>query len=80
MALTTCASSIPRRYFQKIFVNENAQTSIKISRKFVPCCLIKNIPALVRIIAWRQPSENPLSQPMMAQFIDTYMRHSASMS
>ena len=51
-----------------------------ISLKFVPKGPINNIPALVQIMAWRQTGDKPLSEPMMTQFNDTYMRHSASMS
>ena len=62
-----------------IFMNENIWISINISLKFVPKGEIKNIPALVQIMAWRQPGDKPLSDPMMAQFTDAYVRHSASM-
>ena len=46
--------------FKPIFVNENIRISIKISLKFVP-----NIPALVKIMAWRRPGDKPLSEPLM---------------
>ena len=39
-------------------MNENVWISIKISLKFVPKGPINNIPALVQMIAWRQPGEN----------------------
>ena len=39
----------------------------KFSLKFVPKCPINNIPALVRIMAWRRPGDKPLSEPMMAR-------------
>ena len=48
--------------------------------KFVPKGSIKNIPALVQIMAWRQSGDKPLSEAMMAQFTDAYMRHPASIS
>ena len=41
--------------FKLIFLNENVWIPIKISLKFVPQGLINNIPALVQIMAWRQP-------------------------
>ena len=66
--------------FKRIFFNENVGISIKISLKFVPKGPINNIPALVQIMAWRRTGDKPLSEPMMAQFNDAYMRHSASMS
>ena len=33
---------------------------------------ISRMPALVQIMAWRLSGDKPLSDPMMAQFIDTY--------
>ena len=49
--------------FQATF--ENVWISIKISKKFVPKVPINNIPALVLIMAWCQPGNKPLSEPMM---------------
>ena len=51
--------------FKRIFLNENARISIKISLKFFPKGSINNIPALVQIMAWRRPGDKPLSEPMM---------------
>ena len=51
--------------FKRIFVNENLWIPIKISLKFVPKGSINNIPALVRIMAWRRLGDKPLSEPMM---------------
>ena len=65
--------------FNCIFLNENVWIPIKISLKFVPNGPINNIPALVQIMAWRRTGDKPLSEPMMTQFNDAYMRHSASM-
>ena len=48
-----------------IFLNENVWIPIKISMKFVSKGPINNIPALVRIMAWRRPGDKPLSEPMM---------------
>ena len=48
---------------------------IKISLKFVPKGQIKDIPALAQIMAWDRISDKPLSEPMMTQFNDAYMRH-----
>ena len=74
-----------RRYFADDvfkcnFLNENVWIPIKISLKFVPKSPINNIPALVKVMAWRRTGDKPLSEPMMAQFNDVYMHHSASMS
>ena len=54
--------------------------TIEISLKFVPKGPINNIPALFQIMAWRRTGDKPLSEPMMTQFNDAYMRHSASMN
>ena len=35
---------------------------------------------LVQIMVWRRRGDKPLSEPMMTQFNDAYMRHSVSMS
>ena len=51
--------------FKCIFFNENVWISIKISLTFVPKGPIYNIPALVPIMAWRLPGNEPLSEPMM---------------
>ena len=66
--------------FNCIFLNEDVWIPIKISLKFVPNDSINNIPALIQIKAWRPTGDKPLSEPMMTQFNDAYMRHSASMS
>ena len=59
-----------RRYFaddifKSIFFNENVWILLQISQKIVPKVRINNIPALVQIMAWRQPGDKPLSEPMM---------------
>ena len=66
--------------FKCNFLNENVWILIKISLKFVLEGLINNIPTLVQIMAWRLTGDKPLSEPMMTQFNDAYIRHSASMS
>ena len=53
--------------FKWIFLNENASISIDISLKFVPNGPINNIPALVKIMAWRRPGDKPLSEPMVVR-------------
>ena len=62
-----------------IFVNENAWITIKISL-FVPRGPNNIIPALVQIMAWRQPGDKASSEPMMTQVIDVYMHLSASLN
>ena len=53
--------------FKCIFLNENVRILIKISLKYVPKGPIDNIPALVHIMAWRQPGDKPLSESMMVR-------------
>ena len=45
--------------FKRIFVNEIFEFPIKISLNFVPKGSINNIPALVKIMAWRRPGAKP---------------------
>ena len=51
--------------FKCIFLNENVWIPIKISLKFVLKDPINNIPALVRIMAWRRPGDKLLSEQMV---------------
>ena len=52
-----------------IFLNENVWVSIKISLKLVPKGPINNIPALVQIMAWHRPGDEPLSETMLASLL-----------
>ena len=61
--------------FKHIFLNEKTRISIWISLEFVLKGPINNIPALVEIMAWRRPGNKPLSEPMLIQSTDAYMRH-----
>ena len=63
--------------FRCIFVNENFCTLIEISLKFV---LIDNKPVLVRVMAWRRTGDKLLSEPVLTQFTDGFMRHNGEMS
>ena len=47
---------------------------IKISLKFVPKSPIDKKPSLAQIMAWRRIGDKPLSEPMLTQFTDAYMR------
>ena len=60
-----------------IYLSENDRIGSQISLKFVPRSPVDNIykPAWVQVMAWRWTHEKPLPGSMMAQFIDTYMRH-----
>ena len=55
--------------FKRIFLNENARISIKISLKFVPKGPINHIPTLVQIMAWRRSGDKPLSESMMVSLL-----------
>ena len=59
----------PDDIFKCIFLNETVWISITISLKFVPTGPIKNIPALVQIMAWRRPGDKPLSEPMIVRLL-----------
>ena len=48
---------------------------MKISLKFVPKCPTDYEPVLVQVMAWRWTSDKPISEPMVTQFADAYMRH-----
>ena len=55
--------------FECIFMTEKLCILIRISLKFVPKCLIDNIPASVQVMAWRLTRDKPLYEPMMTQFL-----------
>ena len=59
---------------------KNVYISIKIWPKFVPNGPIDNNPGFVKIMAWRREGDKPLSEPMLTEIADAYMRHSAMMS
>ena len=61
--------------FKRIFLNENIWILNKISLKYVHCGLIDNMSALVQIMTWCRTGDKPLSEPMLIQFNDAYMRH-----
>ena len=52
---------------KRIFLNETVVILIRISLKFVPKGPIKNIPALVQIMAWHRPGDKSLSEPVMVR-------------
>ena len=61
--------------FLCIFMNEKFCLLVQISQKFVPNGPIDDNQALAQIMAWRRIGDKPLSEPMLTQFTDTYMRH-----
>ena len=70
----------PDEIFKCIFMNGKFFILIIISPKFVPTGPIDNKPALVWIMAWRRIGDKPLSEPMLTQFTDAYMRHLGELS
>ena len=58
--------NFPDDNFKCILFNKNVHISIDISLKFVTKSQINNISALVQMMAWRRPSDKPLSEPMLA--------------
>ena len=61
--------------FKRIFLNANILISNKSSLKYVPRGLIDYIPALVQIMVRCRSGDKPLSETMLTQFSDAYMRH-----
>ena len=59
----------PDNVFKCIFLDESVWFAIKISLQFVFKVWINNIPALVQIMAWCQPGDKPLSEPMLARLL-----------
>ena len=69
------AASLADDNFKCIFLNENDRIPIWISLKFVPRSPIDNKPALVQVMAWHWTGAKPLTELMLTQFTDAYMRH-----
>ena len=61
--------------FRYVFMNEKFCILIRISLKVVPKCPIDNKPALAQIMVWCRTGSKPLSEPMLTQIADAYMRH-----
>ena len=57
------------RHFTDDIFKWNVWIPIKISLKFVPQGPMNNIPALVRIMAWRRSGDKPLSEPVMVSLL-----------
>ena len=68
------ATILADNLFKCNFLNEVCSILILISLKLVPKGPIDNKAALVKVMACRQTGDKPLSEPMLTQFIDTYMR------
>ena len=62
--------------FSNAFVlNENIWIKIEIPLRFVPKGPLDNYPALVLIMPWRRITDKPLSEPVLTQSTNAYMRH-----
>ena len=57
------------------FSMEMIRDLIQISLKFVSRSPIDNKPEVIQAMAWCWIGDKPLSEPMLAQFTDAYMRH-----
>ena len=75
LPLDKMAAILPDNIFNCIFWNRNDWIPIQISLKYVPRSSIDNKPASVQVMAWRRTGDKPLTELMMTQFIDAYMRH-----
>ena len=73
--LDKMAAILAEDIFKWIFLNENDRIPIQISLKYVPRSPIDNKPELVQVMVWCRTGDKPLSEPMLIQFIDAYMRH-----
>ena len=54
------AAILPDAIFKCIFFDENDRIPIQISLKFVLKSPIDNKPAMVQVMAWRRPGDEPL--------------------
>ena len=61
--------------FKCVFLYENEKNLIKISLKLFPKSPNDNKPALVQVMVWSRTGDKPLTEPIMIQFTDVYMRH-----
>ena len=64
-----------RRHNSNAFFNGNDKIPVQISQKFIPRSPIGNKPSLVQVMAWRRTGDKPLSEPMLSQITDAYMRY-----
>ena len=56
-------------------MNENFGISIRISLKFAPKGPIDIKSVLVQVMAYRRTGDKSLSEPILSQFAEAYMRH-----
>ena len=66
----------PGDVFKSFFLNETFCIAIQFdSLKFVAKGLNDNKWSLIQIMAFRRTGDKPLSEPMLTQFTDAYLRH-----
>ena len=75
LPLDKMAAIVEDDIFRRNLVNEEFCILIKNLLTYVPKFPIDNNPALVYIMTWHQIGDKPLSEPMLARFIDAYMGH-----
>ena len=74
-------ATISQTAFTKfIFLNEKLCILIQIWLKFVHMCPGDNKSTLVQVMAKRRTGDKSLSEPMLSQFTDVYMRRSGDTS
>ena len=73
--LNKMAATLADDKFRCIFLNGSDRIPIRFPLKFVRRSPIYNKPALVQMMAWRWIGDKPLSEPMLAQITDAYMRY-----
>ena len=56
-------------------MNEKLCIAIQIALTVVSKGPNDNKSALVQVMAWRRTDDMPLSEPMLTQFTDAYLRH-----
>ena len=56
-------------------MNEKFCILIKISLQFDPNGTIDYMLVSVQVMAWRRTGNEPLYEPILAQFTDAYMQH-----
>ena len=61
--------------FNHISLSENIKISIQTSLNFVPVGPIDNKSVLIQLMTWCRPGDKTLSEPILTQFTDAYMRH-----
>ena len=61
--------------FKCTSLNDDDRIPIRISLRCVFRSAIDNNSALVQVMAWHRTGAKPLSESMLAQFTDAYMRH-----